>query len=66
MTFHDGDVMPTVRTTSTVNDDSNQVIHAVQVDSIAGGVEEPELQREDHPVRQLGVPVELLHVLEPL
>lgn len=66
MTFHDGDVMPTVRTTSTVNDDSNQVIHAVQVDSITGGVEEPELQREDHPVRQLGVPVELLHVLEPL
>ena len=44
----------------------DQVVHAVQVDCIAGGVEEPEFQREDHSVRELGVPVELLHVLEPL
>lgn len=44
----------------------DQVVHAVQVYCITGGVEEPEFQWEDHSVRELGVPMELLHVLEPL
>ena len=51
---------------ATVNHHSDQVVHAVQVHGVTGGVEEPEFQREDHPVRELGVPVELFHVLEPL
>lgn len=49
-----------------VNHHRDQVVHAVQVHRIAGGVEEPEFQGEDHSVGQLGVPVQLLHVLEPL
>lgn len=49
-----------------VHHHGHQVVHAVQVHGVAGRVEEPELQREDHPVRQLGVSVQLLHVLEPL
>ncbi|OBS82792.1 hypothetical protein A6R68_23216, partial [Neotoma lepida] len=40
---------PSEKHPHTMNNDSDQVIHAVQIHSIAGGVEEPELQREDHP-----------------
>lgn len=65
MTLDDRNIMPTVGTAATVNHHGHQVVHAVQVHGVAGRVEEPELQREDHPVGQLGVPVQLLHVLEP-
>lgn len=51
---------------ATVYHHRHQVVHAVQVYCITGGVEEPEFQWEDHSVRELGVPMELLHVLEPL
>ena len=57
---------PCLPSPATVHHHCDQVIHAVQVDCITGGVEEPEFQREDHSVRELGVPMELLHVLEPL
>lgn len=57
---------PRLPSPATVNHYSNQVVHAVQVHGITGGVEEPQFQWEDHAVGQLGVPVELLHVLEPL
>ena len=51
---------------ATVDDHSDQVIHAVEVGSVSRGVEEAELQREDDAIRQLGVSVQLLHVLKPL
>lgn len=57
--------LPRLPSPATVNHHGHQVVHAVQVHGVAGRVEEPELQREDHPVGQLGVPVQLLHVLEP-
>lgn len=51
---------------STVNNYSHQVVHAIQIDGVAGGVEEPQLQGKHDPVGQLRVPVQLLHVLESL
>ena len=49
-----------------VHHNSHQVVHAVQVDGVSGRVEEAQLQRENDAVGQLGVAVQLLHVLKPL
>ena len=49
-----------------VHHNSHQVVHAVQVDGVSGRVEEAQLQRENDAVGQLGVAVQLVHVLEPL
>lgn len=51
---------------ATVNHHGHQVVHPVGVGGIPRGVEEPQLQGEHHPVAQLGVAVQLVHVLEPL
>lgn len=51
---------------ATVNHHGHQVVHPVRVGGIPRGVEEPQLQWEHHPVGQLGVTVQLVHVLEPL
>ena len=50
----------------TVHYHSHEVIHAVRVGGISRGVEEPQLQREDHAVGQLGVAMQLVHVLKAL
>ena len=44
---------PPVWPRSTVDDDSYQVIHPVGVDSVVGGVEQAQLQREDNTVGDL-------------
>ncbi len=62
----DGDVVSAVGSRPAVDDHGHQVVHPVGVDGVVGGVEEPELEREDHPVGDLDVPVDLVHVLEPL
>ncbi len=62
----DGDVVAAVGARPAVDDDGHQVVHAVGVDGVVGGVEEPQLEREDDPVRHLDVPVDLVHVLEAL
>lgn len=49
-----------------MDDHSHQVVHAVWVGCVSRRVEEAELQGEDHPIGQLGVAVELVHVLEAL
>jgi len=49
-----------------VHHDGHQVVHAVGVGGVPRGVEEPQLQGEHHAVRQLGVAVQLVHVLEAL
>ena len=49
-----------------MDDHRHQVVHPVRVDGVVRGVEEAELQREDHSVGDLDVSVVLLHVLESL
>lgn len=56
----------TVLVPATVNHHSDKVIHAVEVDSVSGGVEEAELQWKDHTIAQFSVPMQLLHVLKAL
>ena len=55
-----------MRLPAAVHHHGHQVVHAVQVDGVSGRVEEAQLQREDDAVGQLGVALQLLHVLEPL
>lgn len=51
---------------ATVDDHSHQVVHAVWVGGVSRRVEQSELQGENDSVGQLGVAVELVHVLEAL
>ncbi len=51
---------------ATVNNHSHEIIHAIQVNCICRRVEQTELQRENHSIGELGVAMQLLHVLEPL
>lgn len=45
---------------------SNQVVQPLGIGGVSGGVEETELQGEDNAIRQLGVSLQLLHVLKAL
>lgn len=49
-----------------VNHHSHKIVHAIQVNCIPGRVEQTELEGEHHSIGELGVAVQLLHVLEPL
>lgn len=44
----------------------DQVIEPLRIGGVPGGVEETELQREDNAIGQLGVALQLLHVLKAL
>lgn len=45
---------------------SHEVVETVGVGGVTGGIEEPQLQREDHAVGQLGVAMQLVHILKAL
>lgn len=64
--LHYGDVVATIWATAAVHHHGHQVVHAIGVGGVARGVEESQLQGEDHAVGQLGVAVQLVHVLKPL
>lgn len=49
-----------------VHDNGHQVVHAVGVGGVPRRVEKAELQREDDAIGQLGVAVQLVHVLKAL
>lgn len=49
-----------------MHDHSHQVVHAVRVGGVPGGVEEAQLEGEDDAVGQFGVTVQLVHVLKAL
>lgn len=44
----------------------NQVVEPLWIGGVSGGVEEAELQWEDDTIGQLGVTLQLLHVLKAL
>lgn len=50
----------------TVHYHSHKVIETVRVGGVTGGIEEPQLQREDHTVGQFGVAMQLVHILKTL
>lgn len=50
----------------TVHHHSHKVIETVGVCGITGGIEEPQLQREDYTVGQFGIAMQLVHILKAL
>lgn len=50
----------------TVHYNSHKVIETVGVGGVTGGIEEPQLQREDHTIGQFGVAMQLVHILKAL
>lgn len=50
----------------TVHNHSHKVIETVRVGSVTRGIEEPQLQREDHTIGQFGVAMQLVHILKTL
>ncbi len=50
----------------TVHHYSHQVVQSLRVGSITRGVKEPQLQREDYTIRELGVAMKLVHILKAL
>lgn len=53
-------------TPPTMHHNGHQVVQPLGIGGVPGGVEEAELQGEDDAVGQLGVALQLLHVLEAL
>lgn len=51
---------------ATVHHHGHQVVQPLRVGGVSGRVEEAELQGEDDAIGQLGVALQLLHVLEAL
>lgn len=51
---------------ATVHHHGDQVVQPLRVGGVSRGVEEAELQGEDDAIGQLGVALQLLHVLEAL
>ena len=51
---------------ATVYNNCDQVVHPVGIGGITGRVEEAQFQWEHNTVRQLGVTVQLFHILEAL
>ena len=47
------DVMASVRSRTTMDDNGDQVVHSVRIEGVVRGVEQPELQGENHSVRDL-------------
>ncbi len=50
----------------TVHHYSHQVVQSIRVGSITRGVKEPQLEREDYTIRELGVAMKLVHILKAL